>query len=86
MFGLGAGLSAALRGASPCPLSQSQVRRARRQRSQEKWLAEALLALNEMGGQGVKVPPDTPLTMAQFDAVRRHRGCLWETEQAASGS
>ena len=49
---LGAGLAAALRGTSSCPLSQSQVRRARRQRSQEKWLAEALWALNEMGGPG----------------------------------
>ncbi len=68
---LGAGLAAALRGTSSCPLSQSQIRRARRQRSQEKWLVEAIRALNEMGGQGVEVPLDTPLTIAQFEAVRR---------------
>ena len=68
---LGAGLAAALRGSSSCPLSQSQMRRARRQRSQEKWLVEAIRALNEMGGQGVEVPLDTPLTSAQFEAVRR---------------
>ena len=67
---LGAGLAAALRGSSSCPLSQSQMRRARRQRSPEKWLVEAIRALNEMGGQGVEVPLDTPLTSAQFEAVR----------------
>ena len=68
---LGAGLAAALRGSSSCPLSQPPVRRARRQRSQEKWLVEAIRALSRMGGQGGVAPLDAPLSSAQLEAVRR---------------
>ena len=68
---LGAGLSLALLGASSWLGSQSQRRRARRRRAHERWLIDALRALNDLGGQGRVVEQDAPLTAGQFEAVRR---------------
>ena len=67
----GPALDELLRGPRPNACSQSQSRRGRRQRAEERWLRDGISALNCMGGAGRHVNELRTPTLAQRTAIRR---------------
>lgn len=67
---LGEGLEDVLYGACAPRDSSGQRRKARSSIRAERWLREGLAALNDLGGLGMGVSRDLPLTSAQVSSVR----------------
>ena len=67
----GPALNELLRGPRPNACSQSQSRRGRRQRAEERWLRDGISALNFMGGAGRQANELRTPILARRTAIRR---------------
>ena len=73
---VGASLHACLFGwRDRAAMSGGQLRKARRQRAEERWLEKGIVALNTLGGRGILPSASGPPTAAQVAAIRRLARC-----------